>query len=84
MDLNASVICCEIRLRLWLMQKRYEAEQAARGQEGDASNGGNHDCVEEHWHITTLAGPWQGHYRAGRGQEKGAHTSAFLALLMMV
>ena len=48
------------------MQKRYEAEQAARGQEGDASDGGNHGCVEEHWHITTLAGSWQGRYRADR------------------
>jgi hypothetical protein len=84
MDLNASVICCEIRLRLWLVQKRYEAEQAAKGQESDASDGGNHGCVEEHWHITALAGPWQGHYKAGRGQEKSAHTSAFPALLMML
>jgi hypothetical protein len=31
MDLNASVICREIRLRLWLVQKCYKAEQAARG-----------------------------------------------------
>lgn len=59
MDLNASVICCEIRLRLWLVQKRYKAKQAARSQESDASDGGNHGCVEEHWHITALAGLWQ-------------------------
>jgi hypothetical protein len=30
MDLNASVICCEIRLGRWLVQQRYETEQAAR------------------------------------------------------
>jgi len=83
MDLYASVICCEIRLRLWLMQKHCKTEQTARSQESDTSNGGNHGCVEKLSHITALAGPWQGHYRASRDQEKGAHASAFLALLMM-
>lgn len=83
MDLYAGVICCEIGLGFWMMQKRYEAEQAARSQKSDASDGGNHSCVEELSHITALAGPWQGYYRAGRGQEKGAHTSALLVLLMM-
>jgi hypothetical protein len=66
-----------------MMQKRYEAEQAARSQKSDASDGGNHGCVEKLSHITALAGPWQGYYRASRNQKKSAHASAFLALLVM-
>lgn len=83
MDLYAGVICCEIRLGFWLVQKRYKAKQAARSQESDASDGGNHVCVEKLSHVTALAGPCQGRYKASRNQKKGAHTSAFLALLMM-
>jgi len=65
------------------MQKHCKTEQTARSQESDASDGGNHGYVEKLSHITTLAGAWQGHYKASRNQEKGAHTSAFLALLVM-
>jgi len=83
MDLDASAICRKVRLGLWVMQKHCKTEQTARGQESDASNGGNHGCVEKLSHITALAGPWQGYYRASRDQEKGAHASAFLALLIM-
>jgi hypothetical protein len=87
MDLDAGMVCCEVGLRFWLVQKCCKAEQAAGGQEGNASEGGDHGCAEEHSHITPPAGSC-GVCKALLQawlvpKKKGTHSGAFPALLMM-